>query len=718
MSIIMAFRQLVNTCSITLLVFGSDFILERTVKRVLKLRGLVVALFLCLAAFCAVITPLVEINYDIVDYLPAQAPSTVGLDVMDATYDKAVPNVRVMIKDVTIPEGLAYKARLEALPGVDDVNWLDDQADLTVPLETQDKKKVEDWYKNGNALYSLVVGEENQIETIGAIREIIGPDNAMSGSPVETVDAHLSASSDMVKMMSIIIPLVFLILLFTTTSWFEPVLFMLNVGVAILINMGTNLIFGEICFITNTTGAILQLACSMDYAIFLLERFEEFRREGLHPEEAMAQAVLRSAGSIASSGLTTVMGFAALIAMQFLIGPDMGYVLSKGIAISLATTLVFMPCATMFCYKLIDRTSHRSFMPSFHRLARGAVRIKGFVTIAVAILLVPCYLAQQNIHFVYGASEMTGPDSQIVRERDAINDQFGESNSFAILVPVGSTAKEQALNDELKALPQVSSVLSYVETVGKSIPEGYVPPDQLKLLTAKGYTRLVVSARVPSESQETFRFVETMRDLAQKHYGSQYYMVGVPATIYDMKDTITADSVKVNAISIGAIGLILLLNFQSVSLPVLLLLTIESSIFINIAVPYFTGAHLQYIGYLIISSVQLGATVDYAILFTNRYLELRGKMLRQEAVTETIRSTAGSILTSGGILATAGIVLRFGSSNLIIGQLGVLVARGAILSMVLVLVLLPTLLTRLEWLIKCTSRKISFYTAPKEEIAV
>ena len=195
-------------------------------------------------------------------------------------------------------------------------------------------------------------------------------------------------------------------------------------------------------------------------------------------------------------------------------------------------------------------------------------------------------------------------------------------------------------------------------------------------------------------------------------------MVGVPATIYDMKDTITADSVKVNAISIGAIGLILLLNFQSVSLPVLLLLTIESSIFINIAVPYFTGAHLQYIGYLIISSVQLGATVDYAILFTNRYLELRGKMLRQEAVTETIRSTAGSILTSGGILATAGIVLRFGSSNLIIGQLGVLVARGAILSMVLVLVLLPTLLTRLEWLIKCTSRKISFYTAPKEEIAV
>ena len=688
--------------------------LEKGIRWMLRLRGLVVFLFLAAAVFCGVLSTMVEINYNIVDYLPSEAPSTVGLDLMDEIYDKAVPNTRVMIKDVTIPEALAYKARLEAIDGVEDVNWLDDQLSLTVPLEIQDQKTVEDWYKNGNALYSLVVDEGNEVAAIGAIREVIGDSNAMSGSPVETVDARLSAGSDMAKMMGIIIPVIFLILLFTTTSWFEPVIFMVNVGIAIIINMGTNLIFGEICFITNTAGAILQLACSMDYAIFLLERFEEVRKEGLQPEEAMVRAVARSTGSIASSGLTTVMGFVALTAMRFLIGPDMGLVLSKGIAISLVTTLVFMPCVTMFCYRLIDRTSHRSFLPSFHRLARGAVRIKGFVTVLVMLLLVPCYLAQRNIHFVYGASEMTGPESRIVRERDAINDEFGESNSFAILVPVGSTAKEQALNDDLKALPQVSSVLSYVETVGKSIPDAYVPPDQLKLLTAGGYTRMVVSARVPGESQETFRLVETMRSLARSYYGDEYYMVGVPATIYDMKDTITADSVKVNAISIGAIGLILLINLRSISLPVLLLLTIESSIFINIAIPYFTGAHLQYIGYLIISSVQLGATVDYAILFTNRYLELRAKLPRQEAVTETIRSTAGSILTSGGILATGGMVLRFGSSNLIIGQLGVLVARGAVLSVVLVMVLLPTLLTRLEWLIKYTTRGLVLYQAPAE----
>ena len=687
----------------------------------LKLRWLVVSLFLAAAVLCGVMATMVEINYNIVDYLPSEAPSTVGLDLMDEIYDKAVPNTRVMVRDATIPEALVYKARLEAIPGVEDVNWLDDQVELTVPLEVQDQKTVEDWYKNGSALYSLVVSKEGQNETIAAIREIIGPDNAMSGSPVETVDAHHSASADMATMMSFIIPIIFAILLFTTTSWFEPVLFMLNVGVAIIINMGTNLIFGEICFITNTTGAILQLACSMDYAIFLLERFEELRGEGKTPEDAMAAAVCRSASSIASSGLTTVMGFAALIAMQFLIGPDMGYVLSKGIAISLVTTLVFMPCVTMFCYPLIDKTTHRSFVPSFRGLAKVNIRIGGLVAVGVAVVLVPCYLAQQNIHFIYGASKMTGPDSTIVLERNAINDQFGESNSFAILVPVGSTAKEQGLNDEIKALPQVSSVLSYVETVGQSIPEAYVPPDSLKLLTSGGYTRLVVSARIPSESEETFRFVETLRGLAHEYYGDEYYMVGVPATIYDMKDTITADSVKVNAISIGAIGLILLINFRSLSLPLLLLLTIESSIFINIAVPYFAGEHLQYIGYLIISSVQLGATVDYAILFTNRYLELRRELPKKEAAAETIRSTAASILTSGGILACAGAVLRLGSSNLIIGQLGVLVGRGAVLSVLLVLALLPTLLTWLEPLVRVTTWKLDLHAeapaAPKEVTA-
>ncbi len=502
----------------------------------------------------------------------------------------------------------------------------------------------------------------------------------------------------------------FAILLFTTSSWFEPVLFMLNVGIAIVLNMGTNLIFGEISFITKTTGAILQLACSMDYAIFLVDRFEEIRREGYEAIDAMSIAVSKSAASILSSGLTTVVGFAALIAMRFKIGPDMGYVLSKGIVISLLVTLLFMPCLTMCCYKLIDRTQHRSFMPTFERTARWADRAKGFVTICLLVCLIPSYLAQKQISFMYGMSGMAAPGSQVVNDRDAINDLFGESASYALLLPKGNSANEQELNDALKALPEVSSVLSFVENVGRPIPEQYVPKESLKMLNSDEYTRMVVMARVPPESEKTFAFVEKLRELAGTYYPEGYHLAGETANVYDMKDTITADSIKVNLISIGAIALILLLTFHSFTLPFFLLLTIESSIFLNLAVPYFTGQTLNYIGYLIISSVQLGATVDYAILFTNRYLENRAEMPKKQCAARTIQDTAGSILTSGGILTSAGLVLGLISTNGVISQLGILIARGAVLSAILVLVFLPSMLANMEPVIKRTTRKLHFYT--------
>lgn len=684
--------------------------LEKMVKWMLRLRGLVLILFLAAAVLCGIMTFQVRTNYDMIDYLPDEAPSTIALDVMDESYEKSVPNLRVMVRDVSIPEALDYKERIKALPGVEDINWLDDQVDIKVPLEVQSQKTVEDWYKDKNALFSIVVSEAEQQQTLAQIRELIGEEGAMSGNPVDTVNAQVSTSAEIKHMMSIIIPLMFAILLFTTSSWFEPVLFMLNVGVAIVLNMGTNLIFGEISFITKTTGAILQLACSMDYAIFLVDRFEEIRREGYEAIDAMSIAVSKSAASILSSGLTTVVGFAALIAMRFKIGPDMGYVLSKGIVISLLVTLLFMPCLTMCCYKLIDRTQHRSFMPTFERTARWADRAKGFVTICLLVCLIPSYLAQKQISFMYGMSGMAAPGSQVVNDRDAINDLFGESASYALLLPKGNSANEQELNDALKALPEVSSVLSFVENVGRSIPEQYVPKESLKMLNSDEYTRMVVMARVPPESEKTFAFVEKLRELAGTYYPEGYHLAGETANVYDMKDTITADSIKVNLISIGAIALILLLTFHSFTLPFFLLLTIESSIFLNLAVPYFTGQTLNYIGYLIISSVQLGATVDYAILFTNRYLENRAEMPKKQCAARTIQDTAGSILTSGGILTSAGLVLGLISTNGVISQLGILIARGAVLSAILVLVFLPSMLANMEPVIKRTTRKLHFYT--------
>ena len=679
----------------------------------LKLRGLVLILFFSAAAISAAMSAMVKINYDMVDYLPDEAPSTIALNTMNESYEQAVPNMRVLIRNVTITEALEYKEKIKAVNGVDDIMWLDDQFDLKIPLEMYDSKKVADWYKDGNAIFSVVVNEEGQKETLAAIRKIIPPDGAMSGNPVDTVNAQTTTSSEIQHMMMLIIPLIFAILLFTTLSWFEPVIFMINVGIAIIINMGTNLFFGEISFITRTTGAILQLACSMDYAIFLLDRFAETRKEGKEPIEAMTEAVVKSTTSILASGLTTVVGFIALVAMRFKIGPDMGYVLAKGIVISLIVTLVFTPCLTMCCYKYIDKTHHRSFMPTFKRTANAANRIKSYVTLSVIILLIPCGLAQQRLSFMYGMSGMAGPDSRVVKDRTAINELFGESSSFALMVPKGNIANEQALSDEIKNFDEVSSVISYVENVGKSIPPEFVPSEQLKKLNSDKYTRLVITARVPSESEITFAFVNKLRNTAQKYYQDSYLLAGESANVLDMKETITADSLKVNLIAISAIAFILLFTFKSASLPILLLLTIESSVFINLSVPYFTGQQLNYIGYLIISSVQLGATVDYAILFTHRYIENRSEMPKKQAAAKTISDTAGSILTSGGILTSAGLGLGIISTNGVISQLGMLIARGAVLSTLLVLVFLPALLTAMEWLIKISTHGLKFYQ-PKQ----
>ncbi|MDR2933097.1 MAG: MMPL family transporter [Oscillospiraceae bacterium] len=691
--------------------------MEQMIGKALKYRGVVVAVFIIAAMLCLLISPGVRVNFNMVDYLPEQAASTIALDVMDSAYDKAVPNLRVMIPNVSLTQALDYKAQIKAVPGVEDVNWLDDQMNTKVPLETQDQKKVADWYVDGHALFSVVVAEEGQKECLDAIRTIIGDAGAMSGNPVDTVSAQSGTGAEIGRMMLIIIPAALLILLLTTTSWAEPFILLFSLGVAIAINMGTNIALGEISFVTNTTAIVLQLACSIDYSIFLLDRFAEMRDKGYDPLEAMAKAVAGSASSVLSSGLTTIIGFAALIIMQFRIGADMGIVLAKGIACSLVTTLVFLPCVTMYCYKLIDKTNHRSFLPSFRGLAKAANRIKSPVAVLVALLLVPCYLAGQNIDFTYGMSAMSSPDSKVARDRNAINDIFGESASFALLVPGGSMGDEIALGTAIKNMPEVSSLMSYAETVGNTIPSQFVPKDVLGMLNSEQYTRMVITARVPPESDETFAFVEKLRGTAQQYYPGQYHFAGEVVNVYDMKDTITGDSVKVNLISIGGIALVLLLTFKSLSLPFILLLTIESSIFINVAVPYFTGESINYIGYLVISSVQLGATVDYAILFANRYIENRGALPPKQAGLQAISDTAGSILTSGGILTMAGLVLGFISTNSLISQLGILLARGAALSALLVIVFLPGMLVWLDPLIQKTTLGLRVMNGDKHQTA-
>lgn len=689
--------------------------MDHYTKFILKHRKMIIIVFLIVTVICAGLSTLVGVNYNFADYLPKDAPSTNALNVMEEEYSQPIPNMRVVIYDVSIPDALEYKEKIEKAEGVKEVTWLDDSIDIYGPLELADQDSVETWYKNSDALFSVTVSsdEKEKKAAVDAIREIIGDDNAMSGTAVTDVLSPVHTSQEIQKIMLIALPIVFIILLLTTTSWFEPVLFMITIGVAIMLNRGTNLIFGEISFVTNAAGSVLQLAVSMDYSIFLLHRFAENRQEGGNVQDAMMKAVKQSMGSVLSSGLTTVTGFAALILMRFRIGPDMGYVMAKAIVFSLICVLCFLPALAISTYKLIDKTRHRAFWPDFHKFAKAVLKVRIPALILAVLLLIPCYIAQGKNDFLYGSSRVYSTnETQMGRDLLAVEDEYGPSNPLVILVPKGDISKEQQLNDALKADPDVTSVISYVNTVGASIPEDFVPEESLSQLYSEHYSRFVVSLDTEEVEDGWADKVDELHTICEKYYGDETLIAGDLASTEDLKDTITVDNTRVNILAILFVFVILVLNFKSVSIPVILTLVIELSIWINLSVPYLQSTTLHYIGYLIISSVQLGATIDYAILLTGRYMDERKTKKRKDAAIESIRACVLSLFTSAIILTIAGSVLGAISTNLVLSQLGILVGRGAVISFILVLFVLPALLMIFDRLIEKTTAKTSFY---KEE---
>ena len=689
--------------------------MERYTQFLLKHKKLIIGVFVLAAVLCAVLSGLVGVNYNFADYLPDDAASTRALEVMDEEYSQSVPNMRVLVYEVSIPQALAYKEKIADVDGVEEVNWLDDAVDIYEPLELAEQKTVEDWYKDGNALFSVTVDEKKQDSVIPAVREIIGEENCMSGTAVTSVLAPVNTSVEVQQIMFLAVPIIFLILILTTNSWFEPVLFMITIGVAILINRGTNLMFGTVSFVTNAAGSVLQLAVSMDYSIFLLHRFSENREEGLPVEKAMIEEVKQSVGSILSSGLTTVTGFLALVLMRFKIGPDMGWVMSKAIVLSLVSVLCFLPALAISTYRLIDKTQHRTFVPKFDKFAGLVMKLR-IPALALVILILPVsFLGQMKNDFFYGGSQVYSTQAtQMGRDMEAIDKMFGSSNPVVLMVPKGDMEKEIAMNEELKKLDCVTSVVSYVNSVGNAIPSSFLPSETVSRLYSAHYSRFVITMEAEEKDPDWYEKVNDIRNIGEKYYGDKSQYAGDLVSTEDLKTTITQDNAKVNFLAIAFVFCILLVNFKSLSLPVILTLVIESSIWINLGIPYFRGQTLFYIGYLIISTVQLGATIDYAILFSDRYMDFRKTLPKKEAAFMTLRTCTISILTSAAVLTLAGVILGKVSTNGVLSQLGILIGRGAALSFVLVIFVLPTLLILFDGVIRRTTLHCDFFRKEKE----
>lgn len=668
----------------------------------MKYKKSITIIFALVAIISAIVQFGVSVNYNMADYLPEDAPSTKAMEIMEEEFEGTVPNTRVLIKDVTIPEALNYKKELEVIEGVEEVMWLDDATDIMTPIEIMDHDTVESYYKDSNALFSLNIEEGKEVLATEAIYELIGEDNAMTGEAVNTADSQKMAGTESMYAAMLLIPIIIIILLLSTNSWVEPVFFLTAIGVSVLINLGTNIFIGEVSFVTQSVAPILQLAVSLDYAIFLLHSFNDNRKIMADPQQAMIKAMKSSFPAIASSASTTFFGFMALSLMEFEIGSDLGINLVKGILLSFISVVVFLPAITILFYKWIDKTKHKPFLPAIKGVGKFVLKLRHIVVIVVAIIIIPAFLAQSNTNFIYGIGEQpettrTGSDKIVIEE------EFGQLTSIVMLVPKGDLVKETKLTEELENLSDVKSVLSYVNTVSPVIPPEYLDESVTNQFYSDNYTRIIINTDIEAEGEKSFGLLEDINNTTKTLYADDVHLLGESVTLYDIKETVERDNKLVNFLTVGTIALVLLITFRSLSYPIILLLTIQTAVWINLSFPYFTDSSLVFVGYLIISTVQLAATVDYAILFSEAYKEKRKKLSKLQALKETLDEKLFSIIISASILSSVGFILWITSSNPIVSSIGLLLGRGALLAFILVVFFLPAMLYLFDKVVQKTT---------------
>lgn len=657
---------------------------------VLKYKKTIAIAFLVIAAISAVVQFGVSVNYNMADYLPEEAPSTKAMEIMDEEFDGMVPNTRVMVKDVSIPEALQYKEDLSEIEGINDVMWLDDATDIKTPLEMMDPDTVESYYKESTALYSVAIEEGEEVAATEGIYELIGEDNAVAGEAVNTADSQKMAGTESMYAAALLIPIIIIILILSTNSWVEPIFFLTAIGVSVLINLGTNIFIGEVSFVTQSVAPILQLAVSLDYAIFLLHSFNDYRKKMNDPHKAMIKAMKTSFPAIASSASTTFFGFMALSLMDFEIGSDLGVNLVKGILLSFISVVVFLPAVTMLFYKWIDKTEHRPLIPAIKGVGKFVLKIRYIVVIIVAILIIPAFLAQSNTNFIYGIGEQP-ETTRTGSDKVAIEEEFGQLTSIVLLVPKGDLVKETKLTEELEALPSVKNVLSYTNTVSPVIPPDYLDASVTEQFYSENYARIIVNTEMEPEGDKSFAFIEEIQDKSSLLY-EDAHLLGEGVTLFDIKETVEKDNKLVNILTVVTIAIVLLITFRSISYPIILLLTIQIAVWINLSFPYFSDSSLVFVGYLIISTVQLAATVDYAILFSEAYKEKRRELPKIQALKETLDEKLFSIIISASILSSVGFILWITSTNPIVSSIGLLLGRGALLAFILVVFFLPAML--------------------------
>lgn len=639
-----------------------------------------------------------RVNYDLLSYLPDTLETVDGQDIMVDEFGMGAFSM-IIVEDMPMKDVAKLEKELENLEHVSDVLWYDDVLDVSVPIEMMPTDLRETFF-NGDAtmmvaLFDNTTSADDTMDTIQEIRKMVGKNVFASGMAGVVTDIKDLAMAEM-PIYVVIAALMSLVVLFITMDSFAtPLIFLFNIGLSVVYNLGSNFFMGEISYITQALAAVLQLAVTMDYSIFLLESYEanKIRYDG-DKQRAMAHAIGNTFKSVTSSSVTTVAGFVALCFMTFKLGANLGIVMSKGVVIGVITCVTVLPAMILSLDGVIEKTTHRSLIPNLDKLSHGIIKGRYVAVALFLILLVPAVYGNHHYEIYYNIDQSLPDDIPSAEANDKLKEKFNMSNVHMLLLKDGLSAKEKTrMDEEIEKIDGIKWVIGMDSLIGSNLPNEMIPKDIRDMLSNENYELQFVGSDYGSATDEVNAQLAKINDIV-KGYQKDAMVIGEAPLMKDLQDVTDVDLKMVNFVSIGAIFLIILLTFKSISIPVILVAVIEFAIACNMAVPCYMHDSLAFVASIVIGTIQLGATVDYAILMTNRYHKERTErgQSKKEAIRIAHETSIKSIFISGFCFFAATFGVAAYSRVDMIGSICMLLARGAIISMVVVICLLPALL--------------------------
>ena len=649
------------------------------------------------------------VNYDILSYLPGELDSVKGEEELDETFNSASMSFLV-IEDMPSKDIVALKEKIAKVENVSSVIWVDDMADISIPQEIIPQAVKDIFYsKDGKCTMMLIQYKykavtDETMQAIQDIRSLLNEQCFMSGMGVIMKDTRDLADSQAPIFIAVAIALALVIMSFCMESWVEPLVLLAALCMAVVYNMGTNVIFGQISYITQCIAAILQLGVTMDYSVFLIDRFEEEKLRYPDKRDAMASAIQSAFVSLSGSSLTTIFGFLALCFMDLSLGKDIGLVMAKGVIFGVLTVIVVLPVLILQFDKYIHKYRHRSFIPKFDRLNDFVLRHRKVWVALFVLLFIPAYIMQANVDVYYSMDRMLPDDIGCISGLTKMKDEFNMATSHFIIVDDSIEASELVnMENEIKELPGVTNLVAYNSFVGSGIPDSIVPDALKKIAKTGGRQMILVNSSYVSATDECNEQIDKIVTIVKK-YDESGRVTGEGALYKDLIDITDHDFKLTSLLSILSIFVLIAIIFKSVSIPTVLVLSIELAILINKAISFATGTTIAFIAPTVIGCVQLGATVDYAILLTSRFREeLRKGHDRHDAIRIAANASDRSIFQSSLVFfgATFGVYLICDIK--IVKEICAMLARGSLISAGVIILMLTPLLLVLEKFIEKTT---------------